>query len=57
MKFVLSKFKFIGFKPVVQVSKDIINGILKVVAISMINNNTSIIGEEYRLELRVDYLG
>jgi hypothetical protein len=27
---------FIGFKPVVQVSKDTINGILKVVAIRMI---------------------
>jgi hypothetical protein len=58
MKFVLSKFKVsLLAKPVVQVSKYIINGILRVVTIRIINSNASIISEEYRLGLRIDYLG
>jgi hypothetical protein len=36
---------------------NITDGILKVVTIRMINNNTSIISEEYRLGLRIDYVG
>jgi hypothetical protein len=46
---------FIGFKPFVQVSKDIINEILKVVTIGMINNSSSsIISKDYKLRLRID---
>jgi hypothetical protein len=47
VRFVLSKFyvNLLEFKPFFQASKDVINGILKVVAIRMINNNTSIISE------------
>jgi hypothetical protein len=43
----------IGFKLCVWASKDISNGISEVVSVRMVNNNTLIISEEYRLWLGI----
>jgi hypothetical protein len=53
MKSVLSKFnfEFITFKPFLDVRKDIINEIFKLVTVRMINNDIIMISEEYRLGL------
>jgi hypothetical protein len=48
--FVLSKFEFIGFKPFVQASKDIIKGILKVITFRVMNKYTSIISKSIGLD-------
>jgi hypothetical protein len=45
---------FTGFKPFAQVTKGILNGILRAAAFRMINNNTSITCDECRFALKGD---